>query len=259
MEVHAHTHTARKKWTHYFWEFFMLFLAVFCGFLAENIREHQVEHKRERMYMVSLLNNLEEDSIMLLSRSIAITKQTAGLDTVMEALRYSLREKKALAYAYVMYLKYGQITINAHFNENTIIQLKNAGEFRIIRKDEVINMLNSYEFTKFIVTKDNKDITTLIMELEKNQANSIFDFTTGAAILKLSEVNPLGLNTDSLINIAINDPLVLIDKNEELIPAFRNNIRSLKSLDNDYGNWVKSCLQKNSELRALIKKEYHLK
>ena len=28
MEVHAHTHTPRKKWTHYFWEFLMLFLAV---------------------------------------------------------------------------------------------------------------------------------------------------------------------------------------------------------------------------------------
>ena len=28
MEIHAHTHTPRKKWTHYFWEFFMLFLAV---------------------------------------------------------------------------------------------------------------------------------------------------------------------------------------------------------------------------------------
>jgi hypothetical protein len=28
MEVHAHTHTERKKWTHYFWEFLMLFLAV---------------------------------------------------------------------------------------------------------------------------------------------------------------------------------------------------------------------------------------
>jgi len=40
MEVHAHSHTVpiaigRKKWTHYFWEFLMLFLAVFCGFLAE--------------------------------------------------------------------------------------------------------------------------------------------------------------------------------------------------------------------------------
>jgi hypothetical protein len=34
MEVHAHARTARKKWTHYFWEFLMLFFAVFCGFLA---------------------------------------------------------------------------------------------------------------------------------------------------------------------------------------------------------------------------------
>ena len=30
MEVHAHTHTARKKWSHYLWEFLMLLLAVFC-------------------------------------------------------------------------------------------------------------------------------------------------------------------------------------------------------------------------------------
>ena len=40
MEVHHHSHTARKNWTHYFWEFLMLFLAVFCRFIAENQREH---------------------------------------------------------------------------------------------------------------------------------------------------------------------------------------------------------------------------
>jgi hypothetical protein len=45
MEVHHHAHASdpalhrgRKKWTHNFWEFLMLFLAVFCGFLAENQR-----------------------------------------------------------------------------------------------------------------------------------------------------------------------------------------------------------------------------
>jgi hypothetical protein len=47
MEVHHHAHTARKKWTHYFWEFFMLFLAVTAGFLVENQREHFIEHKRK--------------------------------------------------------------------------------------------------------------------------------------------------------------------------------------------------------------------
>jgi hypothetical protein len=40
MEVHAHTHTPRKKWTHYFWEFLMLFLAVTLGFLVEKLCEN---------------------------------------------------------------------------------------------------------------------------------------------------------------------------------------------------------------------------
>jgi hypothetical protein len=48
MEVHAHSHTARKKWTHYFWEFLMLFLAVFCGFMAENIRSIKLNRTGQR-------------------------------------------------------------------------------------------------------------------------------------------------------------------------------------------------------------------
>jgi len=62
MEVHQHTHTPRKKFTHYFWEFFMLFLAVFCGFLAENWREHIVEHQREKKYILSLIGDIRKDT-----------------------------------------------------------------------------------------------------------------------------------------------------------------------------------------------------
>jgi len=59
MEVHAHTHTARKKWTHYFWEFLMLFLAVFCGFLAEYQLEHKIEKDREKQFIQSFIEDLE--------------------------------------------------------------------------------------------------------------------------------------------------------------------------------------------------------
>ena len=47
MEVHKHPHhvTHKKKWGEYFLEFLMLFLAVFLGFIAENQREHIVEHQ----------------------------------------------------------------------------------------------------------------------------------------------------------------------------------------------------------------------
>jgi hypothetical protein len=56
MEVHAHlasgethTHTPRKKWTHYSWEFLMSFLAAFGGFLAENQREHSNTNVRKNL------------------------------------------------------------------------------------------------------------------------------------------------------------------------------------------------------------------
>src|SRR5258705_5795341 len=63
MEVHTHSHTERKKWTHYLWEFLMLFLAVFCGFLAENIREHKVEHQRAKVLAKNLYKELLSDSV----------------------------------------------------------------------------------------------------------------------------------------------------------------------------------------------------
>jgi hypothetical protein len=61
MEVHAHSHTPRKKWQHYLWEFLMLFLAVTLGFFVENQREHLVEHQREKQFVQSLFNDIKAD------------------------------------------------------------------------------------------------------------------------------------------------------------------------------------------------------
>ena len=67
MEVHHHTHTPRKKWSHYFWEFFMLFLAVFFGMIAEYKLEHIIEHQREKKYIRSLIKDVELDIASLQS------------------------------------------------------------------------------------------------------------------------------------------------------------------------------------------------
>src|SRR5215204_582798 len=71
MEVHHHSHTSRKKWTHYFWEFLMLFLAVFAGFLAENQREHYVENQRAYQLAKNLYKEIYADSLTI-QQKIAI-------------------------------------------------------------------------------------------------------------------------------------------------------------------------------------------
>lgn len=66
MEVHHHAHhEGKKNWMSYFWEFLMLFLAVFCGFMAENVREHMVNGKNERKLVAALQKDLIADTAHL--------------------------------------------------------------------------------------------------------------------------------------------------------------------------------------------------
>ena len=87
MEVHSHTHTARKKWTHYLWEFIMLFLAVFCGFLAENQREHFIEHRREKAFMASILDDIRSDTAMLALMHQSFSRITNHIDSLIPLLQ----------------------------------------------------------------------------------------------------------------------------------------------------------------------------
>ena len=94
MEVHARTHTERKKWTHYLWEFLMLFLAVFCGFLAENQREHMIEHKREKQYMKSLLEDLQNDIADLKNDTAFWNQQFKRIDIIQKEIRKPLEKRR---------------------------------------------------------------------------------------------------------------------------------------------------------------------
>ena len=97
MEVHAHTHTPRKKWLHYFWEFFMLFLAVTAGFFVENVREHKIEKDRERQFMKSLLQDLAMDSVFLsenVKTGPRIVRYTDSLANELQLIPLKGREKR---------------------------------------------------------------------------------------------------------------------------------------------------------------------
>src|ERR1700676_1514599 len=81
MEVHHHPHTEGKKWTNYLWEFLMMFLAVFAGFLAENQREHIVEKRRAHQFLQSMLldvrsNTKNLDSLLKQDSQIIVSHES---------------------------------------------------------------------------------------------------------------------------------------------------------------------------------------
>jgi hypothetical protein len=79
MEVHHHAHHP-KNWKEYITEFIMLFAAVTLGFLAENIREHQIINHKTNQNLQSIILDLKKDSVLIQERLQEYTKASILLE-----------------------------------------------------------------------------------------------------------------------------------------------------------------------------------
>ena len=147
MEVHAHTHPStssghRKKWTHYFWEFLMLFLAVFCGFLAEYQLEHKIENDREVQYIKSLEEDLLEDTTELTSTINDFDSHRKRNDSLINLLTGTDIKDHGRDLYY--FARHASRSVRLALHDLTIQQMKSSGGFRLIRKQKVSKAIIEY-------------------------------------------------------------------------------------------------------------------
>src|SRR5689334_25449573 len=116
MEVHQHPHhiTHKKKWGEYVLEFLMLFLAVFLGFLAENIRESSVERHQEREYMRLMVTDLKKDTANINSMVAGNRLLIIGLDSLLHLLSGPQEDKSVQRRTFINSLKHTYYYIPIH-------------------------------------------------------------------------------------------------------------------------------------------------
>ena len=174
MEVHAHSHSPRKKWTHYFWEFLMLFLAVIAGFYAENIREHKVEARRGKEYLRSFHADLKAD-----------TANYAGLLDKYNQKSDGLRDFYACYLSIRSNQPYNDCLVDIYYASNafpdlinedrTMQQLKSSGALRLLSKEDA----DSITIYDAHVRRQNQSERTAVQETQsdlRNAYSELIDF-----------------------------------------------------------------------------------
>jgi hypothetical protein len=245
MEVHHHAHTPRKKWTHYFWEFFMLFLAVTLGFLVENLREHIVEKKKEKQYIQSLIADLKEDSRTISQDMINLEKRIAMMDSMITILNDSVRIRGNEGHLYYwarVSPRLGNLTVNTR----TFEQLKNSGNFRLIRNIEISNRIMSY-YENIPSIRLIEDIFLREFDQYKIVASQIFD---PAVFINMEMKNGQIMRTDKNPSLQSYGP-VLIKQLSVFAIYMNGSARGILIL-------TKRQLQKGKEMIDYLQKEYHL-
>ncbi len=142
MEVHHHGHhEGKKNWKSYFWEFIMLFFAVFCGFLAEYQLEHVIEKDRAFELAKSFYQELKNDSITAELKVQNRMRQEASLSYLAAYFRDSSLTR--LPKEFAIHFEYGiSFRTPSQFEPRTIVleQLRNSGSLRYFKNQEFQNL-----------------------------------------------------------------------------------------------------------------------
>src|SRR6266498_5972805 len=145
MEVHKHPHhvTHKKKWGEYLLEFLMLFLAVFLGFIAENQREHIVEHQREKKFARRLLSDLRQDSLFFETRIQLLEKRQQAHEQFLKIMTNPAgATDSAVNRGFVRILLLTETSND--FTTATYNQMKTSGSLRYIDNDNLTTSLQQY-------------------------------------------------------------------------------------------------------------------
>jgi len=147
MEVHKHPHHVmhKKKWGEHVLEFSMLFLAVFLGFVAENIREAYVERHQEKEYMRLMVEDLKKDTANINTMVTGNRILIKGLDSLLDLLSGPQQDQSIQRRTFIYSLKYTYWYMPIQFSELTITQLKSSGGFRLIKDKNITSAILQYD------------------------------------------------------------------------------------------------------------------
>jgi len=223
----------KKKPQDYFFDFFMLFLAVTLGFFVNNLNENLSERQREKQYINSLITDLEIDTAEIRTIHSDIERRIAGIDTLMNILE-NRDQKNFINNLYYYSFRYLNSAEFHTTSDRTISQLKSAGGLRLIQKkgesDYIVQYYSSAENVRFNTDYCLKEFYR-IMDYEKE----IFDF----GVLRRNNIGALRELPDlRLINA---DPLVINQLYNQVL-VYTGSLINYNSLITDLKKEAESLL-----------------
>lgn len=250
MEVHHHSHTARKTWKQYFWEFMMLFLAVLCGFLADYQLEQKIENDRGKEYAYSLYEDIKLDTASLQNLIHDNQFVTEKIDTFRYMVQHNTIESLRSGIWYY-YGRFGTRYFHIAFQDATLQQLKNSGGLRYFKNRTAVDAIARYDQACRILQVQlevQNPFYVEILRLRHKLFNTYY----------LDEVMDLDISNEKIDSFKQKNMPLLSDKKEDFIQYA--NICQIRSSNNKGLLTLQiEALRRAKILLEVLKEVYHLK
>ena len=246
MEVHHHANHSegRRNWKSYFWEFLMLFVAVFCGFLAEYQLEHRIEKERGKQFVQSMISDLILDSTKIHESLEFCKQQQLGLDSLGKLILDKSSRDSSINLIYHLGRKYTFNYGTVLFTKRTITQLKNAGGMRLLTSQNTSNEITKYSENAEVLEYQGEVFYSYLRKDIAGLSQKLLDFND-------FESSKLKLITDKKLNFVVSD--------ENLLKEYGFTVMSSSKVLENYNNFLAEFLNEIPNVIERLKKENHIK
>jgi hypothetical protein len=249
MEVHHHPdlHHKKKKFKEYLLECLMIFIAVTLGFIAETIRENISERHREKDYMVGLINNLQSDTSNLNGIISRNDLELRGIDTLMKISKNNFINISTQDSIFFYVMAY---TFELHifqFNDLTLVQLRNAGGYSLIKTSNIADSVALYESKNNNIKIQERFYTDSYLQTV-NTFKQIFDVTLFEKLMQSYE----------MAKKIPSDIHVLISRDEEKMHLLYNDYWTFGRVLGYYNYLLKEHLEYLQKFVILLKRDYNI-
>lgn len=150
----------------YLYEFLVIFLAVFLGFLSENLRESGQDRRDEEDYIRRLYRDIKEDSVILSELIDVMEIQHEEMSKLMELNKLDYRDTSNQRKLYQQ-INLSDLWQDRDYLPNTITlsQIKGTGAWKLMESD-VADMITKYDqsielFNKSMQRVNSRNISLL--------------------------------------------------------------------------------------------------
>lgn len=178
----------------------MIFLAVFLGFVAENIRENSADQNREKEFMKSMVEDLKSDTANI---HVFYNHANVALGEI-DSLMYLIKKPNANAYGQRMYYLARVITTGLNrfvLSDRTYEEMKSSGSLRLVKDDALSDSISKY----YASQNEFKEQAALQINRMISYTDFVIKLFDGAVFQQMLQrfpykVNPPGGNPALLTN-----------------------------------------------------------
>jgi len=245
--MHIHPpHKSGSNIKEHLLHFFMLFMAVLLGAFAENLREKYIENNKEHEYLISLMEDISQDTSRLNYCINARIEKSNEASKLIEILSNDKIENTKDVYFYSRLMTKVESFEGV---DGTFNQLSFSGGFTVIRNREIIKEINEYLFLRKSVYSLNKTEEDILIQFRIATSKILNSYIFS----KMLDVEKNKNYKYFIKPLERNEKLISYDKSD--INNFIYWISSENGNQTSNMNQMKSLKNKGVKLINLIKSE----